>query len=166
MHWTQIGKTLFEVWRDEGAPKLTVGNDAADISIDTGATCEAINSLKFYSGEFDIEWGKDVVAGNAPWHDLEQAEFAKWLDSNGLDYNDTKLSLGYLPIGKVLLQESFGTTDKFEIWQLLEQHLDIYKIEVDGITQIYDYCWTDLDYQEQQINMLKPGYDYQLRTLK
>jgi hypothetical protein len=49
MHWAQIGKTLFEVWRDEGAPDLT----------DT--VCKAINSLEYYSGEFDIEWGKDVT---------------------------------------------------------------------------------------------------------
>ena len=47
MHWCQIGKTLMEVYRDEGAPVLT----------DT--VCEAITHLKYYSGEFDVEWGND-----------------------------------------------------------------------------------------------------------
>ena len=40
MHWTQIGKTLFEVWRDENAPHLSE------------TVCETINSLEYYSGEF------------------------------------------------------------------------------------------------------------------
>jgi hypothetical protein len=51
MHWTQIGKTLFEVWRDEKAPPLIIGDDPTDISFDTGAVCEAITSLRYYSGE-------------------------------------------------------------------------------------------------------------------
>jgi len=56
LHWAQIGKTQFEVFRDE---------NGADID---AATCSAINSLKFYSGEFDIEWGRDINEQNHPWH--------------------------------------------------------------------------------------------------
>ncbi len=40
-----MGKTLYEVFRDEGAPKMTE------------AMCSEINHQKYYSGEFDIEWG-------------------------------------------------------------------------------------------------------------
>ena len=152
MHWTQIGKTLFEVWRDEGAPELT----------DT--VCEAITHLEYYSGEFDIEWAKDVtLEGNFPWHVKEQTDFREWLIKNNLNPDDPKLSLGYLPIGKVDLQKSFGTTDMPTIWDMLSDHLDIYSIEVDGITNTFDYCWTNDNYKKIQIDMMKPGYDYSSR---
>ena len=152
MHWAQIGKTLFEVFRDEHAPELT----------DT--VCSTINELKYYSGEFDIEWGNDVTyTGNAPWHTTEQDEFNKWLMANGRDPQDSKLSLGYLPVGQVQLHQSFGTTDYQTIWDILGAHLDIYKIEIDGVTGTFDYCWTDADYKQKQIDMMRPGYDYSSR---
>ena len=152
MHWTQIGKTLFEVWRDEGAPKL----DAT--------VCEAITHLEYYSGEFDIEWAQDVTVENRyPWHDKEQREFKEWLVANQLDPQDPKLSLGYLPIGYVDLERSFGTQDMFTIWELLSSHLDIYSIEIDGVSNTFDYCWSDLDYKQRQINMMRPGYDHSSR---
>jgi hypothetical protein len=157
MHWTQIGKTLFEVFRDEGAPKL----DAT--------VCEAITHLEYYSGEFDIEWGRDIVYGGPfPWHNEEQDKFANWLLENGYDINDSRLSLGYLPIGQVDLQKSFGTDDPMIVWDQLSKHLDILSIEVDEIKNVFDYCWTDATYKQQQIDIMKPGYDFssQVRTSK
>ena len=152
MHWTQIGKTLFEVFRDEHAPVLT------------NTVCDAITHLKYYSGEFDVEWGNDIVYNSAcPWHDEEQDQFRSWLQNNGQDITDVSLSLGYLPLGQVQLQQSFGTTDSQSIWSMLSAHLDIYKIEVNGTNQVFNYCWNDSDYKQQQIAKLKPGYDYQRR---
>ena len=153
MHWAQIGKTLFEVFRDEGAPKLD----------DT--VCDAITELKYYSGEFDIEWALDMVYGNTdtPWHNEQQDKFKQWLIDNNLDPKDKNLSLGYLPIGEVDLLRSFGTTDMFEVWEQLSNHLDIYQISVDGVTQTFDYCWSDDNYKQMQIDMMRPGYDYSSR---
>jgi len=152
MHWAQIGKTLFEVWRDEGAPDLT----------DT--QCEAITQLKYYSGEFDIEWGKNVITNSGCfWHDREQLEFNKWLISNNLNPSDPKLSLGYLPLGEIELIASFGTTNIFDIWEMLSTHLDICSIEVDGVSNKFNYCWTDSEYKQQQIDMMRPGYDFSSR---
>jgi hypothetical protein len=153
MHWTQIGKTLFEVFRDEGAPELTA------------TTCEAITELKYYSGEFDVEWGNDVtlLGNNNPWHTQEQIEFRKWLIANNRDPADPALSLGYLPIGQVELTKSFGTADYQHVWNILSDHLDIYRIEVDGVTATFDYCWSDATYKQQQIDRMKPGYDYSSR---
>lgn len=149
MHWTQIGKTLFEVFRDEDAPKLD------------STTCEAINSLRFYSGEFDIEWGNDVVYGNGlNWHDEEQDKFKQWLKDNNLDETDNMLSLGYLPIGKVDLELSFGTTDPIKIRDILGDYLDIISIKVDDTIGIFNYCWNDDNYEQEQIDMMRPGYDY------
>lgn len=152
MHWTQIGKTLYEVFRDENAPELT------------NTVCEAITELKYYSGEFDIEWANDIVyGGNNPWHNQEQDSFKKWLQANGLDPQDTKLSLGYLSLGQVDLIGSFGTKDYQKIWDILSNHLDIYCIEVNGVSNTFDYCWTDADYKQTQIDMMRPGYDYSSR---
>jgi hypothetical protein len=151
MHWTQIGKTLFEVFRDEGAPTLT----------DT--TCEAITHLQYYSGEFDVEWGNSVYSnGSCPWHDKEQEDFRKWLLFNNLDPNDSKLSLGYLPLGKIDLS-IFGTDDPIKIRSILGNYLDIFKIRIDDVERIFNYCWTDVDYKELQINKLREGYDFSSR---
>jgi hypothetical protein len=156
MHWTQIGKTLYEVFRDESAPTLNIGNDATDISIGSGATCEAINSLKYYSGEFDIEWGRDVVRGGLqPWHDKNQDQFRDWLINNKLNPLNTSLSLGYLKIGQVDLVSSFGTTDADVIWQMLGKHLDIYSISIGDTVTTFDYSWSDSDHEAQQIENLK-----------
>ena len=152
MHWTQIGKTYFEVWCDEGAPKLD------------STVCEAITNLEYYSGEFDVEWGKDVTLEMGhPWHNKEQQQFKDWLIANNLDPSDARLSLGYLPLGHVDLLRSFGTTDMFDVWNQLSQHLDIYSIEVDEIKHTFEYCWTDADYKQQQIDMMRPGYDFSSR---
>jgi hypothetical protein len=152
MHWTQIGKTLFEVFRDEHAPELTE------------TVCEAITELRYYSGEFDIEWGNDVTfAGNNPWHTEEQTKFRAWLAENNQDPADPRLSLGYLPLGQVQLRSSFGTAKSSDIWEILSGHLDIYRIEIDGISQTFDYCWSDSTYKQMQIDMMKPGYDYSSR---
>lgn len=152
MHWTQIGKTYFEVWRDEGAPKLD------------HTVCEAITNLEYYSGEFDVEWGKDITMDdNHPWHNKQQEEFIQWLVDNGLDPTDSKLSLGYLPLGQIDLERSFGTTDIFEVWEQLSRYLDIYSIEIDGVKNTFEYCWTDSTYKQMQIDMMKPGYDYNSR---
>jgi hypothetical protein len=155
MHWTQIGKTLMEVYNDEGAPDLTVGDDPTNISVGAGATCEAINSLKFYSGEFDIEWAKNVTYDEHPWHQEHVDGFYAWLERNGVDHTNTKLSLGYLPIASVNVKDSFGTNNIQDVWKTLSDHLDIYKIEFDGVSATYDYNWSDADYQQKQINLLR-----------
>jgi hypothetical protein len=127
--------------------------------------CEAITHLEYFSGEFDIEWGESMIYGNPDtyWFNEQQDLFKQWLTKNGLDYNDPNLSLGHLPIGKINLVKSFGTTDKFKIWDMLSMHLDIYSIEVDGIKAVYDYCWTDTNYKQMQIDIMKPGYDFSSR---
>lgn len=155
LHWAQIGKTLFEVFRDENAPKLNVGSDPGDISIGSGATCEAINALKFYSGEFDVEWGSNVIEGSDfYWHDNAMKRFREWLADNQIDYAADQLSLGYLELGHVDVVKSFGTDDRQAIWQILGEHLDIYKIEHNGISATYDYCWSDSDFKEKQFKTL------------
>ena len=103
-----------------------------------------------------------MVYGNPDtfWFNEQQDEFWAWLIKNNLDITDANLSLGHLPIGYVDLETSFGTSDKIIIWEILSKHLDIYKIEVDGISNTFNYCWSDNNYKQMQIDTMKPGYDY------
>lgn len=149
LHWTQIGKTLFEVYRDERG-----------IDIDQ-ATCDAITHLRYYSGEFDIEWAQTVAYnGPHPWHTKELTGFRDWLGRNGFDVNNSEYNYGYHPVGQVDLQKSFGTEDFKEVWPILSRYLDIYKISAGDASAVYNYNYTDRDYYEQQIERLKPGYDH------
>lgn len=144
MHWCQIGKTLMEVYRDEGAPELT----------DT--VCEAITHLQYYSGEFDIEWGNDVMYDmRSPWHCAEIDGFQKWLLENNHDPYDPKLSLGYLKLGDVDLINSFGTKNAQEIWHQMGDFLDIYKIECGDYSVTYPYHWSDADHERLQLESLR-----------
>jgi len=153
LHWTQIGKTLYEVFRDEQG-----------IDIDQ-TTCDAITHLRYYSGEFDIEWAQDVVYGGPhPWYTGQIEGFRSWLERNNFDPNDSQYNFGYHPVGQVLLEKSFGTSDFRKIWPILSSHLDIYSIEAGTASAIYDYTWTDKDYYSQQIERLRPGYDYSSQT--
>ena len=146
MHWCQIGKTLYEVWRDEGAPNIDK------------TTCDAITELQYYSGEFDIEWGRDVTRQHQ-WHKDEMNKFKAWLCKQGYDlFDNAGLSLGYLPLGQVDLNAAFGTTNFEPVIQLMGNYLDIYKIEVDDVSATYDYHWSDWDWREKQIKFLQPGY--------
>ena len=143
MHWCQIGKTYFEVFNDEGAPVL-------DDTI-----CEAITQLEYYSGEFDIEWARDVTySSGTHWHKDTMDSYNIWLDENNIDRTDPMNSLGYLPLGQVDHQASFGTTDVNEIWSILNSHLDIVRIEVDDASCDFPYTWTDLDHRVQQMKQL------------
>lgn len=144
MHWCQIGKTLMEVYRDEGAPELT----------DT--VCEAITHLQYYSGEFDVEWANDVMYDmRSPWHCAEIDGFENWLKQNNFDPSDPQLSLGYLKLGDVDLLNSFGTTNAQEIWAQLGDYLDIYKIECGTTSATYDYHWSELGHEQRQLESLQ-----------
>jgi hypothetical protein len=152
LHWTQIGKTLYEVYRDEQG-----------VDIDR-ATCDAITHLRYYSGEFDIEWAQDVVYGGPhPWHTKEMGGFRKWLVRNGFEVTNSQYNYGYHPVGQVELKDSFGTDDFRQVWPILSKYLDIYKIQAGEITATYDYTWSDIDYYQQQIDRMKPGYDFSSR---
>jgi len=152
LHWTQIGKTIYEVFNDEG-----------DIDIDQ-ATCDAITHLRYYSGEFDIEWGRDICyGGDHTWHNKRMSNFRQWLHRNNFNTEDPEYNFGYHEVGQVQFMESFGTEDPQQVWDILSKHLDIYKIVTDEVECTYDYSWSDSNYYDQQIERLKPGYDYSSR---
>ena len=152
LHWTQIGKTLYEVYVDE---------NGADID---QTVCDAITHLRYYSGEFDIEWARNVTyGGEYPWHSDRMTGFREWLIKNNFDPMNKEYNFGYHEVGQVDILDSFGTEDHEEVWAIMNTYLDIYRIETDQAACTYDYTWTDKDYYQQQIERLKPGYDYSSR---
>ena len=148
LHWSQVGKTLFEVYRDENAPKMTE------------ALCSEINHQKYYSGEFDIEWGRTITEQN----DFKKKEingFKAWLQSNGYDWEDAKLSLGYIKLGQVDLEHTFGTDQFAEIYKQMKNNLNIKKIytTVDQVSCEYPYSLDNEGWKQIQMEGLKRGYE-------
>ena len=151
LHWSQIGKTLYEVFRDEEAPKLT------------DALCSEINHQKYYSGEFDIEWGRTVTEKLHDFKKKEMGEYRAWLRDNGYNWEDPKLSLGHIKIGQVDLHRSFGEGSKFkEIYETISNNLNITNIKILSTNPCeceYPYTLDSDDWQQIQINGLRRGYE-------
>jgi len=148
LHWSQVGKTLYEVFRDEGAPQMT------------DALCSEINHQKYYSGEFDIEWGQTITEADHDFKQIEMHEFRSWLTNNNYDWNDPKLSLGYIKLGQIDLTKTFGGTDFLQIYDVMKNNLNIKKIFVsDGASCDYPYTLESEDWKQIQLNNLKEGYE-------
>ena len=150
LHWSQVGKTLYEVFRDEGAPKMT------------DALCSEINHQKYYSGEFDIEWGQTITESE-DFKKEEMDQYRTWLKDNGYDWQDPKLSLGYIKIGQVDLQRTFGTNATFlEIYDRMSENLNITSIRTifgPTIECDYPYSLDSDDWKQIQMEGLKQGYE-------
>src|SRR6056300_424677 len=149
LHWSQVGKTLFEVFRDEHAPKMTE------------ALCSEINHQKFYSGEFDIEWGNTITESTNDFKRQEMDEYRLWLKQNNFDWEDPKLSLGYIKLGQVDLESSFGDGSFLGVYDIMKQNLNISKIQVTGdkdIANDFTYTLDSSDWKQIQMDGLKNGY--------
>ena len=151
LHWSQVGKTLYEVFRDEHAPKMT------------DALCSEINHQKYYSGEFDIEWGQTIAEQTHDFKKQEMNEYRAWLKENNYDWGDPTLSLGYIKIGQVDLQRTFGTSATFkEIYDTMTNNLNITNIKTMSNRTIecdYPYTLDSEDWQQIQIESLRQGYE-------
>ena len=150
LHWSQVGKTLYEVFRDEHAPKMTE------------ALCSEINHQKYYSGEFDIEWGQTITE-EQDFKKEEMDQYRAWLKENKYDWEDPKLSLGYIKIGQVDLQRTFGTNATiYNIHKLMNHNLDITSIRTitgPSVETDYPYTLESDDWKQIQMEGLKQGYE-------
>ena len=150
LHWSQIGKTLYEVFRDEGGTKIDE------------ATCSAINHQKFYSGEFDIEWGQTITEVKDKFKKKEMDKFREWLAENNYDWKDPTLALGYIKIGQVDLDDAFGTNVPFEkIYSKMSNNLNISKIKITGEHTVecdYPYTLESDNWKQIQLEGLRSGY--------
>jgi len=148
LHWSQVGKTLYEVFRDEHAPEMTE------------AMCSEINHQRYYSGEFDVEWGKTITEQD-DFKREEMDEYRTWLEDNGYDWEDPTLSLGYTKIGQVDLQRTFGTDATIEkIHRMMSENLDITSISTifgSSVENNYPYTLDSADWKQIQMEALGNG---------
>ena len=100
----------------------------------TEALCSEINHQKYYSGEFDIEWGQTITEANDDFKQVEMNEYRSWLANNGYDWNDPKLSLGYIKLGQINLKEAFGEKTFLEIYDEMKNNLNIKRMSTDKAT--------------------------------
>ena len=149
LHWAQVGKTLFEVFRDEDAPEMT------------DALCSEVNHQVYYSGEFDIEWGQSITnAHNFKKFEIEK--FKHWLKDNGYDWNDPKLALGYIKIGQVDMELAFPDKSFIEVYNVMKDNLNIASMQLVGSKEaecFYPYSLDSTDWKQIQIDYLKEGYE-------
>ncbi len=137
-----VGKHHWEVFNDEGRDSRISELVTTGLRTQTQA-----------AGDFDIEWARDP--GAYDWQKTKLAEFRTWLLANGFDPDDQSLTIGHPQVGQVDLARSFGTQDYQEIWRQLSTKLDVYKIRTSSAEATYNYRWSDADYAEQQIRVLK-----------
>ena len=137
-----VGKHHWEVFQDEGR------DSRISELVTTG-----LRSQTQAAADFDIEWARDPGAYH--WQIAQLAEFRLWLARNGFDPDDPALTIGHPCIGQVDLERSFSTKDYRSIWAQLAQHLDVYSIRTSSARAIYNYSWSDPDYDLQQIRALK-----------
>ena len=150
LHWSQVGKTLVEVYRDEHAPKMTE------------ALCSEINHQKYYSGEFDIEWGNTITEAKHDFKKQEIEGFRTWLKENKYDWEDPKLALGYIKIGQVDLETSFQNRPFKSIYEIMKDNLNIKNITIRGVgihQNDFPYTLESNDWKQIQMEGLRKGYE-------
>ena len=150
LHWSQVGKTLYEVFRDEDAPKMTE------------ALCSEINHQKYYSGEFDIEWGDTITEETHDFKKQDMEGYRAWLKENKYDWEDPKLSLGYIKLGQVDLETSFQNRPFTSIYDVMKDNLNIKNITIRGVEihqNDFPYTLDSKDWKQIQLEGLKKGYE-------
>jgi hypothetical protein len=140
-----VGKHHWEVFQDEGR----------DSRVDELVT-DSLRSQSEAAGDFDIEWANDP--GNFKWQKKQLVEFRAWLSNNGFDPEDKTLTIGHPQIGQVDLIRSFDSEDYREIWQQLNNHLDVYAVRSNTAQAVYDYRWDDQDFISRQVEIINQGY--------
>ena len=137
-----VGKHHWEVFCDEGRDSRIGELVTTGLRTQTQA-----------AADFDIEWARDP--SGYLWQIQQLAEFREWLARNGFNPDEPSLTIGHPQVGQVDLQRSFGTEDYEKIWAQLSKHLDVYSVRTSSATAIYNYSWSDPDYDLQQIRALK-----------
>jgi hypothetical protein len=136
-----VGKHHWEVFNDEGRDSRIGELISTTLKPQTEA-----------AGDFDIEWGKSPR--NYDFQQRRFAEFREWLVINGFDPEDKKLTIGHPQIGQVNLDRSFGSNNLIDIWSQLNTCLDVHTIKTSDHSVTYDYCWSDADYMQRQIDLI------------
>ena len=142
-----VGKHHFEVFKDEHG----AGIDELTTTTMRGQTLA--------SGDFDIDLAK--TDRHEPWRVEENKKFRQWLIDNGFDPEDKTLTIGHPKVGQINMQRSFDAiNDEQKVWDCFYRYPDIYQIKTSKASCTFDYHWSDADYEQKQIEILRPGYIY------
>ena len=142
-----VGKHHYEVFHDEDGARLDE------------LTTTTMRGQTLASGDFDIDLGK--TDRHETWRIQENKEFTQWLIDNGFDPNDKTLTIGHPKVGQINLQRSFDAiNDHQKIWDCFNRYPDVYAIKTSKQHAIFDYHWSDADYMDKQIEIMRPGYIY------
>ena len=128
----------------------------------TEAMCSEINHQKYYSGEFDIEWGDTITEKTHSFKKEEMDGFRKWLKENNYDWEDPKLSLGYIKIGQVDMKLAFQNKPFTEVYNIMKDNLNINSIHVIGSRSWeneFPYTLENDSWKQIQMNAMKAGYE-------
>lgn len=139
-----VGKHHYEVFHDEGRDSRIGELVSSTMKSQTEA-----------AGDFDIEWAQNPAGYE--WQRIKLEEFREWLSNNGFDPEDKSLTIGHPQIGQVDLVRSFGSENYQDVWKALNNYLDVYQVKTSSSSAVYDYCWSDSDYMQRQINIISSG---------
>ncbi len=134
LHYAQTGKAFYDAWRD-GDKKISKSN---------------INSLRYVSGQFDINWGDGPELSDTKIRQ-RNANFFEWLKDLGystenlryfIDANGQKQGIGFIEVARLREdRRSLG----IDYWQnKVAEFNDIYALKIraeigEKIERIYDY---------------------------
>ena len=93
--------------------------------------------------------------------------FRSWLKLNDFDWEDPKLSLGYIKLGQVDMKLSFQNKPFLDVYNIMKNNLNIKSIHTIGSRSWeneYPYSLDSEDWKQIQINAMKAGYEsYSMR---
>ena len=139
LHYSQIGKTWWEVFLDR----------------DEEINNSAILPLYVMSGEFDIIFVAEKT------HNQTKQEFFRFLKDKNLNVEDPKLALGYLPVASLVRQKNMSNVDYLE---LIGEHLSLLEVRLFQDERLLGVFKTDTECFNLQKNGL--GLADDTRTLK
>jgi len=142
-----VGKHHYEVFHDEDGARLDE------------LTTTTMRGQTLASGDFDIDLGK--TDRYESWRVEENKQFTQWLIDNGFDPKDKSLTIGHPKVGQINLQTSFdAVNDCQKVWDCFNRYPDVYSIQSGKTKAVFDYHWSDADYMDKQIEIMRPGYIY------
>jgi hypothetical protein len=148
MHYCQTGKTHWESFVDD------------DKDIDRAN----ISGLRYFSPEFNIEWGPNYD-DTMSWWSEKKLNYKNWLIQNNYNPGDKTLSHGWLQIGQVDIEKIYtdvGSNKLSDVHRVLSNYLDISKITVeDGletVSQSYELIKNNNYLLNEQLKNLSTSY--------
>ena len=129
---------------------------------------ENINALRYISGEYNLWWGRSYTEEQVA---ERKSSLRKWLNKRDLiksehpDFNyyvderGDKQGVGWVRVGR--LTTPYNTRQ--ELMSKILTRLNIVKLQTFTDDELqaentWDYSWADKDYEEKQIELLRPHF--------